>query len=306
MGLNRYLSLSLGVAMLAGLAGAPVRADLVLSASPGGDTYTSGVPSPGTGTPTGTANWYYNNVRNAATIGIRNGSYDFNANGSLYITTTGGNDKADLEFLGTAVQSGNSPFVATSSLGLLSQLSSFGYSWYRDGLSTNSAVQQISLRLLIDMDGDITGTTGDRRYLVFERTYNGNSIPVNSWQTDDVFNWNGTNSGANLWISGSNPSNIQEKYDITVQEWMAGTDSVHGNLGTSSAVVLGLSTGAGSGWNGTSFGAVDNITLGFGGVSTTYDLAVPAAVPEPGSIVLGLMGLGGLAARHLVRRRRGA
>ena len=65
--------------------------------------------------------------------------------------------------------------------------------------------------------------------------------------------------------------------------------------------VFGISSGVGSGWSGNFYGAVDNITLGFtGGTSTTFNFEV---VPEPSSAALALTaGLAGLI--EAIRRRR--
>ncbi|MGI4855177.1 MAG: PEP-CTERM sorting domain-containing protein [Janthinobacterium lividum] len=70
--------------------------------------------------------------------------------------------------------------------------------------------------------------------------------------------------------------------------------------------VYGLSTGIGSGWDGTFDGAIDNITLGSrNGGTTTYNFeaaATPVAVtPEPTSLI---MVASGLAASGLFSRRR--
>ena len=63
--------------------------------------------------------------------------------------------------------------------------------------------------------------------------------------------------------------------------------------------MLGVSAGVGSGWD-TLQGAVDDITVGFGGASTTYNFEV---VPEPATVALVGAGLMGLL---MVVRRRNA
>jgi hypothetical protein len=63
--------------------------------------------------------------------------------------------------------------------------------------------------------------------------------------------------------------------------------------------VYGISAGVGSGW-GTFQGAVDDITVGFGGASTTYNFEV---VPEPSTVLLVGTGLMGML---IVARRRRA
>lgn len=217
-------------------------------------------------------------------------------NGSLHFSTPNGNSKADAELLGGPLLLGGN-YYATTSLGKLSELTSLSYDWYRDSSSTVSAALHPAIRLIIDADGDLT-TLGDRGNLIFERAYNSLATPTDMWITDNVFNVDGTGTVANLWSSGSLPYPAAD-YQITLSEWMSGTDGFRGNLGTANAVVLGISVGAGSGWSGTSNTAVDNVTVGFNGASNTYNFEV-APVPEPSSFTLTFALLGLLT----LRRRR--
>jgi hypothetical protein len=75
---------------------------------------------------------------------------------------------------------------------------------------------------------------------------------------------------------------------------------------SASSLVLGISSGVGSGW-GPFQGAVDNFTIGFGEGSDTYNFEVEQAngaeVPEPASLALwGLVSAAGAAWGY--RRRR--
>ncbi|MFN3591794.1 MAG: hypothetical protein ACK4TG_06375, partial [Thermaurantiacus sp.] len=122
-----------------------------------GDSFTN--PS-GTnqGEAVGTSGWYYNNVRGNGSVGISTAN-PRSGNGSVAFASPDGTAKADIEFLPNAVNLGGN-FFSVGSLGAFSSLQSFGFDWYRDGSSTNPAVQHPALRVLIDLDGDLS--TPDR------------------------------------------------------------------------------------------------------------------------------------------------
>jgi hypothetical protein len=152
-----------------------------------------------------------------------------------------------------------------------------------------------SVRVFIDADGNLA-TTSDRGYLVFEPTNNNGiaTIATDQWITTDVFNYNGPGLSANVWGTGPlDPAPIN--FSITLNQWMAG--GVAGSPDTTNAAVLGFSSGTGSGWTGIADYYVDDITFGFGGVSTTYNFEV---VPEISStMIFAIAGMVGL-----LRRRR--
>jgi hypothetical protein len=213
----------------------------------------------------GGSGWSYNNVRNNAVIGINN-TLANNGNGSVgFQVPTGA--KADIEMYG--------------SLGTLGQLSSFGYDWYRDSTSTASSHYHPSLRLLVS--DPVTGANG---YLVFELAYNPSvsAVPVDQWVTEDI-----VASDYNLWATGSLPGAFSD-YNTTLSEWQ---------INHSDYLVLGISSGVGSGWDGSFNGGVDNITIGFNGDSTTYNFEVlsQGVVPEPTTILVwsGIAACAGLA-----------
>ncbi len=265
---------------------------VVYSNGLGGDAFTNPT-TVNLGQGVGGSGWYYNNVRNSGVVGI-NGTYARNGNGSAYLETQfgpGGNSsKADVEYLagGTNVFSN---FVATGVLGRLGDLTSLSYEWYRDAVSTNSAVQHPVIRILLDADGDLS-TTGDRGGLVFERAYNGGVVPTNTWVFDDIFAYNG-GLGANVWNFGLGLGFAFGGYNNSLSNWTNGLVSSSVNA---DSAVLGFSLGVGSGW-GPFKGAVDTVTFGFVGSAvseTNFEV-----VPEPGAGLLGLVGLLGLT---LVRR----
>jgi hypothetical protein len=244
----------------------------------------------------GSTGWYYNNVRNGATVGIKT-TLPRDGNGSAFFSSPDRAGKADIEYLAQAVNLGGN-FFANGSLGRFAEFKKLQYDWYRVGTSTNPTVQHPAARILLDADGDLS-TLSDRGGLVFERAYNSMPTLTDQWITDVVnvntYVWNfGLGLGSLYDLDGnSNP------YDSTVANWQAVLQN---------AVILGFSFGVGSGWNGAFYGAVDNIGWGIGQDEDTFPLTNfevrgtgTTPVPEPAS--LSLLGLG-LAGLGLARRRR--
>jgi hypothetical protein len=94
---------------------------------------------------------------------------------------------------------------------------------------------------------------------------------------------------------------------VTINAWLTACDGNNGRLDLSGAQVLGWDVGQGLDANPDDRVAfVDNITVGFGTTSTTWNFESNAAVvPEPSTYALmatGLIGLGGIVRR----RNRGA
>jgi|ERR1039458_2800077 hypothetical protein len=227
--------------------------------------------------------WYYNNVRNNGHVGIQT-TYPYDGNGSVAFNATQGgssSSKADIEFY-------NIVGGVSQPLGTLGDLTSFSYNWYRASGGTADAFLAPCLRLYVaSPDHTQSG------YLVFEPVYNdGNiAVPVNTWETDNIVTENDT-----LWSSGSTLPNEGVNYGsaVTLQGWQ----SAYSNL-----IVYGISAGVGSGWDGTFQGAVQDITVGFGETSTTYNFEV---VPEPSTVLLvgaGLMGMLMVVRRRNVRSK---
>lgn len=274
------------------LAGSAIASGAVIysnNPSPG-DSFTN-PGGTGQGQAVGASGWYYNNVRNGATVGINN-AYPYAGNGSVYFNSPSGSGKADIEFLAGGVDVlGN--YYASSSLGLFSDLESFTYSWYRDSSSTVASNLHPALRVLLDADGNL-GTTGDRGGLVFELAYNGGgAVAVDTWVANSV------SSSTYLWNYGlgigfaANINSSPYAYDATLAEWQAYFPN---------AVILGFNAGVGSGWNGVFTGAVDSISWTLGGQTESFNFEVlPAEIPEPSSWLLAGAGLLALGLR--LRRR---
>jgi hypothetical protein len=258
-----------------------------------GDDFTNASSSNTTpltpGAALGSSNWYYNNVRNNGHVGIRT-DLPRDGDGSAWMSTTQGpgglSSKADIEYY----------LPGGASLGTLGTLSSLSYDWYRSSGGTASAWLHPVLRLFVaSPDRTKTG------YLVFEREVNRDTFgpfptpvvaPTNAWQTDDI-------AGGNyrLWSTGSLPNTALYYTALTLSDWQTNYGSYD---------VLGISSGVGSGW-GTFSGAVDNITIAFGGPEVTYNFEVASvAVPEPASLVAwSLLGIAGLGYCRLRRRSAG-
>lgn len=256
---------------------------------PGGETYTKSGGFVG-GQAIGSTGWYYNNVKGSGSVGI-NAQHPNDSTGSVWFNSPSNLGKADIEYLANGVKVfGN--YNASGSLGLLSDLSSMSYSWYRDGSSTNPALQHPVLRVLVDADGNLA-TTADRGGLVFEGVYNGSpTATVDTWVSNTIaantFLWNfGLGIGSNANINSTSYA-----FDATLAEWQARFPN---------ALILGFSSGIGSGWTGVFTGAVDKISWTIGDVTTSTNFEVQA-VPEPSSLLLSMAGV----ALLFLRRRQKA
>jgi len=150
--------------------------------TPGDDFFTNAGPL-NQGQAIGSSGWYYNNVRHSGGVGI-SGSLPWNTTGSVYFVSPSGAAKADIEYLGGAVNIGGN-YRATAGLGRFADLQSFSYRWYRSGTSTAPSHLHPVIRVLLDADGDLN-TFGDRGGLVFERVYLGLPVPTGQWVSDVI------------------------------------------------------------------------------------------------------------------------
>lgn len=216
--------------------------------------------------------WLRRNVNPNSSIGI-SGDYARSGNGSIYMDGLNGSSKGDLEY-----------YFGDLTGKTLGNLSALGYDWYRDVVSNNPSAQAPVIRLYMDADGDMT-TTSDRGYLIYEPTYNGvASAPEGAWQTADAYN----GGNGNFWLRQFSPGQSNNVFNRDINDWRAGQTTSGFLAFSNSSIVYGLNVGFGSGWNGHFTGAVDNITVGFGGSSTTYNFEV---VPEPSTAVAGCLAI---------------
>lgn len=245
-------------------------------------------PNPGTyADPIAADVWLRENVRNGASIGITN-HFPRNDSGSGYLNLgpAGSAGKADWEY------------YPSSGFGRLADLQTYSYDWYRSATSTVGAHLHPAMRLLIDADGDLA-TSNDRGHLVFERCYNISgcpAVPTDVWTTDSI------GDSTLLWWSQFGVG-INEVYDRTLAQYKAGSYVATPGFAqiTGNSLILGISLGIGSGWNGSFEGAIDNATLARSNAplfSDNLEINAPAVpysyVPVPALPVAGMLGLGAL------------
>lgn len=218
-------------------------------------------------------------------------------NGSLEFNLPSGSDAAGAEI----------SFAPGDASHKLADLTNASYDWYRDGSSTNPAIQHPALYLVVDGDGNL-GTTADQLYMFYEEAYNSGSVPANSWVTSNA-------TSGKWWVIHGG---VIEVFDKTLSDWISQdvtyntwTDPIGAN-----AVVLSVRIEAGSGWNGVSQMFADNVRVVFGSASDVIanfevlpplpdcapdavnSLVATLGTPQPDLIVGGggsdlLRGLGG-------------
>ncbi len=236
--------------------------------------------------------WLRLNVRNDGSVGISS-NYPRNGSASVFFSlgaNTGNNAKADWEY------------YPSTGFGRLADLQTLIYEWYRDATSQVPAHLHPVIRLTVDADGNL-GTSNDRGYLVYERCYNVPScpaVPVNTWVAENI------SSGSILWWVQFGVG-IETVYTRNLATYQAGayTPSAGFSQLNGNSLILGVSTGVGSGWvssGAPSFlGAVDSITLrsntpGAAQLNNhNFELATPQSTPAPvptlGTIALALSSL---------------
>jgi hypothetical protein len=278
------MSKLLGAAMLA----------LIASAANAQTVYNTDLPSLNTGTATTTTDatgtrttstadssasgaagtWFQANVRPGGTVGITT-DYAHDGNGSAYFATTGTGAKADLQM----------NFAQPVALSALQGVS---FDYFVDASSTTSNILAPVVRFDIYKDSTWAGS------LVLEPYYqNHAAITVGAWTTLSA-----TLTDSTVWATKSVLGPTFAAADggqKSYADWIA--DNAGSNL-----YVTGMSIGVGSGWTGSFKGAVDDVSIAFGGgPQATYNFEVASgAVPEPASwaMMLGGFGLVGGAMRR--------
>jgi len=241
----------------------------VVVTTPAG-VFTNNGPTNMAGPGVGFDQWFANNVRNGGSAGITTTNPN-NGNGSLAFSGPA-NAKADFEY-----------YFSAPNQFLLSDLNALSYDYYRSSSSTAGSQYAPALRLSVT-NGTQTG------YLVYEGIYNGTPVsPVNSFIAANTIS-------AKFWATGSLPDAFNN-YDRTLSDWTTLVPNLR---------VTALSTGIGSGWNGSFEGAVDQITFGVAGRGTTtfnFEAGAVAAVPETSTWLMMLVGFGMIGTTARYRRR---
>ena len=188
-----------------------------------------------------TNNWVLYN-RNAGTGGFQVGPGDPPAGvGSLGLVTPTGADKVFLfnyDYIGTA----------------LSAINSLSYATYR---TTGSAQQVTALNIQVDFNG---AAAGGFTTLVFEPVYNTaqGAVVDGQWQT-----WDAIYGGQGRWWSTANINGVCAFDCFVAWETIVAQNP-------DAVVVGGIGVNQGSG-NPTLTAAVDYLTIGASGDTTTYD-----------------------------------
>lgn len=235
----------------------------------------SGGPGNRVSAPLALDSWLQSNVGGNASVGITK-ERPQSGNGSVAFTgLTANNSKADLEYYFSA------PLT-------LADFAGASYDWFRSSASTTNGIQTASFRFLVN---DASLSLPLSTYLIFEPYYQGApaNVATDQWVTssidgDSIFwNNNGALTNGSTGLFSSLDSIIAANPDI---------------------LVYGLSVGIGSGWSGTFFGGVDNISYDFGARSDSFNFEV-APVPEPATWTMLISGFA-LAGAAMRRRSRQA
>ena len=219
-------------------------------------------------------NWERDDVRGNGTVAITTDK-PRDGDGSARFETNGTSDKGSIgDYWGT---------VAGRTLGNVSEVS---YDWYRDGSSDdstgNSDLIQVSMKLLLDGDGD-DATTNDRVTLIYERVYNYSgseprAAPEDVWVDADI-------TDAKFWMfSGANGGAINTTGGslalYTLDEWAGTTNATYDPL-TDDSAVRATQLQLGSGASGHQLHYADDVVVAFGAdraVDDNFEVTPPPNV----------------------------
>lgn len=193
----------------------------------------------------------------------------------------------------TRVQTGVQYNGGTQTGATLDQVSTLTFEWMVENGGPNGN-QSPALRLLVQ-DGS------QRSELIWEAAYNDANgagagvYDLNTWYTSDP--------NARFWrfVAGQgatlDPNNPGSYVFNTIAGW--GASSFY----TDSAFVSGVSVGNGSGSTASFVGYADNVSASGSFGARSFNFAAAAAVPEPGTWAMMLVGFGGIGAAMRRQRR---
>ncbi len=222
--------------------------------------------------------WYYGHVQNNGIVGI-NTTFPRSGNGSVYFETPTSAAKSDIEYRHDLVNQG-------MPLGRLADLEWLSYEHYRSSQSTVGSHIHMPIRIYVAniVNGNIT----DLGYLIYERSHNFGSqpIPNDVWLEDEI-----VASNRRVWQNPINGGNFFDAQPFSVWQSEEGYQPREGSrVGVrwnGDSVVVGISLGAGTGWNGRFVGAIDNVKIRFrNGVEYhfNFEARVPGDVTGDGFV----------------------
>ncbi|MCC6297583.1 MAG: IPTL-CTERM sorting domain-containing protein [Pseudomonadales bacterium] len=219
--------------------------------------------------------WLRIDIRATASVGIT-GDYPRSGNGSVLMTSADSTGQTTWQYF------------PSNGLAPLGSFVSASYDWYRDASSTTGAGFHPVYRILVDNDGN-SATLADQSWLTFEHPAIGPyTAPTNTWVTDTI---DGT---AFMWVWQAGAANSQIPF-TTMAQFASGSyvPEAGGFSIPSTAVIMGVQIGTGSGWWGSFRGAVDSIGLTAAASLGTdnFELAPAPPVTVPATDPWALLGL---------------